>query len=93
MDGATPSKRGKPRKTPIPADFAISERVTRWAREKGHTRIAERFEHFVSAARARAYEYADWDEAFMTAVRDDWAKFGKPSTASQPGGGRREAKL
>lgn len=89
MDGAKPSKRGKPRKFPIPEGFAISERVTRWAREKGYGRLPERFEHFVGVSRARAYEYADWDEAFMNAVRDDWAKLGT-SKASVPGGGRPE---
>lgn len=85
-----PRKRVKTRKHPIPADFVISDRVKKWAADKGHTRMVERFDHFVSAAKARGYEYVDWDEAFMTAVRDDWAKLGKPSTASVPGGGRRE---
>ena len=85
--GAT-AKRGKPRKTPMPEGFALSERVKLWAAEKGHTRLQDRFEHFVGAAKARGYEYADWDEALMNAVRDDWAKIGD-STAASPGGGRR----
>ena len=81
----------KARKTPIPADFAVSERVAKWAEAKGHTRLPERLEQFVGAAKARGYEYADWDEAFMAAVRDDWAKFGKADSATgKPGGGRRE---
>lgn len=85
-----PRKRVKTRKHPIPADFVISDRVKAWAAAKGHTRLVERFDHFVSAAKARGYEYVDWDEAFMGAVRDDWAKLGKDSpAASQPGGGRR----
>jgi hypothetical protein len=82
-------KRGKPRKTPMPEGFALSERVKRWAAEKGHARLQDRFEHFVGAARARGYEYADWDEALMNAIRDDWAKFGN-CKASIPGGGRKE---
>lgn len=91
-DAVPASGRGKPRKTRIPADFVISERVKRWATEKGHGKLVERFDHFVSAAKARGYEYVDWDEAFMTAVRDDWAKFGKVAVYV-PGGGRKEAKL
>ena len=85
-----PRKRVKTRKHPIPADFVISERVKAWAAAKGHSRLVERFDHFVSAAKARGYEYADWDEAFMGAIRDDWAKLGKSQPdASKPGGGRR----
>ena len=86
--GDVPRKRGKARKTPMPDDFALSERVKRWAAEKGHGRLPERFEHFVGAAKARGYEYADWDEALMNAIRDDWAKFGSSKTDA-PGGGRR----
>ena len=86
--GDVPRKRGKPRKHPMPDGFALSERVKRWAAEKGHGRLPERFEHFVGAARARGYEYADWDEALMNAIRDDWAKLGT-NAASKPGGGRR----
>lgn len=87
---APTATRTKARKVPIPADFGISERVAKWAAEKGHTRIPERLEQFIGAAKARAYEYADWDEAFMAAVRDDWAKFGKSDSAiDKPGGGRR----
>lgn len=80
---ATPAKKRK--KTLLPDGFGISERVKRWAVEKGHQRLEDRLEHFVGAAKARGYEYADWDEAFMNAVRDDWAKFnGQPARASPP---------
>lgn len=85
-----PRKRVKTRKHPIPADFVISDRVKEWAAKKGHTRLVERFDHFVGAAKARGYEYADWDEAFMNAIRDDWAKFNGKASPSAPGGGRRE---
>lgn len=73
----------KGRKHSIPADFGISERVTRWAAEKGYTRLPERLERFVSVAKAKGYQYIDWDEAFMNAIRDDWAKFGHASPASR----------
>lgn len=88
VDG--PRKRVKTRKHPIPADFVISERVKAWAATKGHSRLVERFDHFVSAAKARGYEYADWDEAFMGAVRDDWAKLNGAAAVGTPGGGRRK---
>lgn len=70
-------------KTPLPADFAISDRVKAWASDKGHSRLDERLEHFVGKARANGYRYVDWDEAFMAAIRDDWAKLdGKPAGAA-----------
>jgi hypothetical protein len=58
----------------LPADFAISERVRTWAEAKGFTRLDEHLEAFRLKASARAYTYANWDDAFMGAIRDDWAK-------------------
>lgn len=80
-DASKDAKRGKPRKTSIPADFKISDRVKRWAAEKGHSRLDERLEHFVGKAKANGYTYTDWDEAFMAAVRDDWAKLPPPANS------------
>lgn len=84
------TKRPKARKTAIPENFGISERVKRWAAEKGHVQLEQRLEQFVGVAKARGYEYADWDEAFMGAIRDNWAKLATAGTTSAPGGGRRE---
>ena len=80
----TPTRqKRKPNETPIPDNFSISGRVRTWAEKHGHLRIEDHLEAFVSKAKARAYRYADWDEAFMCAVREDWAKLaGKMS----PGG-------
>lgn len=61
-------------KTTLPKDFQISERVISWANEKGHHSLQAHFENFVSAAKAKGYTYADWDEALMKAIRDNWAK-------------------
>lgn len=58
----------------LPDDFVISDRVQRWAQEKNHGSLERHFENFVSAARAKGYEYVDWDEAFMKAIRENWAK-------------------
>jgi len=66
--------RAKPRESSIPPDFLISERVVTWAASKGYTRLDEHFEHFVSYAKRKGATYVDWDEAFMNAIRNDWAK-------------------
>lgn len=59
--------------TPLPPDFAISSRVQAWATSKGFDRLPEHLEAFRSKATAKGYTYADWDEALMGAIRDDWA--------------------
>lgn len=64
----------KPRKRGIPPDFGISDRVRAWASEKGYDRLPEHLEHFRNKAVAKAYTYADWDEGFMGAIREDWAR-------------------
>ncbi len=61
----------------IPKNFSISDRVRKWAKEKGHNHLDERLEHFVSACNAKGYKYKNFDDAFMNAIRDDWAKMGK----------------
>lgn len=58
----------------MPADFQISDRVRAWAEAKGYDRLDEHLEAFRDTAAARAYVYADWDSAFMKAIRGDWAK-------------------
>jgi hypothetical protein len=65
-----------PRKTPLPADFGVSERVREWASNKGHLNLDAHLESFVSKCKAKGYAYVDWDEALMNAIRDDWAKVG-----------------
>ncbi len=62
------------RKTSLPADFGISERVRLWATEKGHRHLDEQLEALVSHAKRNGATYIDWDEALMNAVRGDWAK-------------------
>lgn len=69
-----PRQRGKPTKHPLPADFEISERVRQWALDKGFGKLDAHLESFRGKAVANGYTYANWDEAFMGAVRDDWAK-------------------
>lgn len=85
---APPAKKRRAAKHPLPAGFEISERVSRWAAEKGYGNLEQHFEHFVSKSKSKGYEYADWDEGLMGAIRENWAKLAT-TAASQPGGGRR----
>lgn len=66
--------KGYIQKTQLPESFVISERVVNWANEKGFNRLDAHFENFISTAKKHGYKYADWDEAFMEAVRKNWAK-------------------
>jgi hypothetical protein len=88
-----PRKRA-PSKTALPENFGITERVRAWAAEKGHNRLEQHLESFRAKATAKGYTYADWDAAFMEAIRENWAKL--PTGAEnvipmeqRPGGGRR----
>jgi hypothetical protein len=79
------SKPRKPSRTPIPADFCISERVAKWAKEKGYGQLEQHLEAFVAKCKAKAYENVSWDDAFMEAIREDWAKLrGKTGNGSAP---------
>ena len=61
--------------TTMPENFGISERVLAWACAKGYGgELTGHLENFVGQCRAKGYTYADWDEAFMNAVRKDWAQ-------------------
>ena len=79
-------RRSKPETFPLPPDFGISEAVKAWAEKRGHSRLDEHLEAFKAKAKAKGYEYADWDSAFMEAVRGDWAKLGNtPQSAVSHG--------
>jgi len=77
---ATPPKPSKKRqvKTGLPADFGISDRVREWAQERGFDRLDEHLDSFKRKAIAKGYTYASWDDAFMEAIREDWAKLRVP---------------
>lgn len=88
------TRKRAPAKTTLPKDFTISDRVRSWAAEKGHTRLDQHLESFRAKSQAKGYSYADWDSAFMEAIRENWAKL-PPDTGNvvpmeqRPGGGRR----
>ena len=74
----TPKTTRKKPKTAIPSGFGVSERVTAWAVENGFTSLPQHLDAFRLKVAANGYTYADWDAAFMGAVRDDWAKLRTP---------------
>ena len=85
------TRKRAPSKSVLPADFGISARVRSWASEKGHDRLEQHLESFRAKATAKGYTYADWDAAFMEAIRENWAKL--PMKVVQlhvAGGGRPE---
>lgn len=80
---AAPKAR-KPAKSPLPADFSISDSVKEWAGKNGHANLQAHFDSFVGKARANGYCYADWDQALQNAIRDDWAKLATPQPRASP---------
>lgn len=64
----------KSKKTSLPANFTISERVIEWANREGYRNLQKHFDNFVLSAKSNGYTYSDWDSAFMRAIRDNWAK-------------------
>lgn len=79
------SAKQKSRKTAIPENFAVSERVAKWAAKGGFTQLPEHFDAFTRKCAAKGYEYVDWDAAFMEAIREDWAKLrGRTATGIAP---------
>jgi hypothetical protein len=68
------AKPKRTRKTALPENFEISDRVREWANEKGHERLDEHLDAFKRKATMKGYTYVDWDLAFMEAIRENWAK-------------------
>lgn len=79
VEGVQGEKKRKSRETPLPENFALTDRVLKWAAQQGLAGVIElHFEAFVSTCKAKGYTYVDWDEAFMNAVRKNWAKIDPP---------------
>ena len=62
------------RKTSLPKNFAISDRVISWANEKGYRDLQKHLDNFILVVQSNNYKYTDWDAAFMRAIKDNWAK-------------------
>ncbi len=69
-----PASRPASKKTQMPPDFAISDRVRQWAAENKHGQLDRHLSAFRISCQAKGYAYADWDAAFMNAIRNNWAK-------------------
>lgn len=67
----------------LPENFGISDRVREWAIVKGYTQLDNHLENFVGYARANGKTYVDWDQAFMNAIRNNWAKLGNAQPTEQ----------
>jgi Helix-turn-helix domain len=63
-------------KTALPEYFSVSLAVSKWNDAKGYppAHLAQHLEFFVGYALANGKRYADWDQAFKNAIRDDWSK-------------------
>lgn len=82
-----PARHAPARSIPLPDDFSISPATETWAEQHGYDRLPEHLEAFKGKALAKDYRYANWQQAFRNAVRDDWAGLRKAPPAA-PGGGR-----
>lgn len=71
---ASPKRKPKTQKTTVPENFGINDQVREWAISKNFGDLEQHLEYFTAKAAANGYKYADWDAAFKTAIRDDWAK-------------------
>jgi len=79
--------RGRARRTSMPPDFGISDRVRQWATDRGFGSLDEHLDAFRRKAQARGYQYIDWEAAFMEAIREDWAKLRSGQRGVGPGRG------
>ena len=66
--------RSQAAKVPLPDDFAASDAVIAWMQREGYGEgVGVHLKAFRLKAAAHEYRYADWDKAFMEAIRADWA--------------------
>lgn len=73
----------RPKTTPLPEPFVVSEKVRAWAEAKGFTDTLDaHVEHFVGYVKAKGTQYANWDQALVNSIRDDWGKVRERSKLS-----------
>jgi len=78
-----PARPKRSRKVAMSEPFEISDAVRKWAGDQGFAEHLDAHrDYFVSYARANAALYADWDQAFMNAIRGDWGNVRKRAGAS-----------
>jgi hypothetical protein len=84
-EGESPARKRASTKHSLPPDFAITDRVRCWAAENHHDRLDEHLEAFKRKCAAKGYQYASWDDAFMEAIRENWAKLGPDAQQRKQG--------
>jgi hypothetical protein len=84
----TPRKRGKPAKSGMPEGFALTDELSAYVTSKiPDCNPAALFEQFCGQAKAKAWEYADWEQAFQTYVRNVMPNSGHWAAGQYPKGG------
>ena len=90
-----PSKRKRAVRahTSLPAGFAVSERVRKWAAEHGFADFVDaHFEHMVGTVTASGTKYADWDAALQNYIRRDYGNIRKNAARSGRAGASKDSK-
>ena len=82
-EGEAPARKRASTKRPLPPDFGISDRVRSWAGENHHDRLDEHLDCFKRKCAAKGYQYASWDDAFMEAIRKNWAELASTGIAAE----------
>jgi len=77
--------KGKNISISLPKDFKISDEIKKWANLKGFGNLEAHLEYFIGYVKAHGKKYADWNQAFKNAIREDWGKVrGKVGGLSPP---------
>lgn len=78
-----PTRKVRAVKVPMPEGFSVSDKVSAWAEKNGFGQLDLHLDAFTRKASMNAYTYANWDAAFMEAIREDWAKI-RQKAGKQP---------
>jgi hypothetical protein len=72
----TRDKATRARRVSLPENFGnpFSPAMQTWLENRGEKQVKARLIHFNGYAKANGKQYADWEQAFQNAVREDWAK-------------------
>ena len=74
----------KKTKTSMPVNFAVSDAVLDWYRDKGYQEpIEKHMNSFILKCQSHDYKYINWDSALKNAITDDWAKARQPCRSQQ----------
>jgi len=68
------AKRSAPVSLPDGFGESWSPSMQTWLERREETQVKAHLIHFVGWAKAKGAVYADWEQAFQNAIRDDWAK-------------------